>query len=54
MPSLVSLLLPTSILGNLLRRNLEDLPEDDVEGKQLFDASESLGDFEASYEDDLE
>jgi hypothetical protein len=48
MPSLVSLLPPTTILRNLLGRKLEDLPEYDVEGKQFVDASESLGDFEAS------
>jgi hypothetical protein len=36
MPSLVSLLPPTTILGNPFGRKLEDLPEHDVEGEQFF------------------
>ena len=49
-----SLLVPNSILGRLLGRSVEDLPEEATEEEQFFDAAQSLGDFEASYEDDIE
>ena len=52
MPSLPSLLLQLS--GSLIQRNVEDLPEEVQDEENYFDARQSLGDFEATYEDDIE